>query len=112
MIDNHTKYSAIVHYRRFGGTVRKIAKCYGVSKSSVSRWVNSNPECSALKRQRRRRKCAVRKISDLVVRSMETKPHITAREIIESVKQSLDMKVSEATISRCRKMNNYRFKRA
>ena len=38
MINNHTKFSAIVHYKQFGGTVRKIAKRYGVSKSSVSRW--------------------------------------------------------------------------
>ena len=25
MINNHTKFSAIVHYKQFGGTVRKIA---------------------------------------------------------------------------------------
>ena len=37
MINNHTKFSAIVHYKQFGGTVRKIAKRYGVSKSSVDR---------------------------------------------------------------------------
>ena len=56
MINNHTKFSAIVHYKQFGGTVRKIAKRYGVSKSSVSRWVNSNPDCVILKRRRRNRK--------------------------------------------------------
>ena len=112
MINNHTKFSAIVHYKQFGGTVRKIAKRYGVSKSSVSRWVNSNPDCVILKRRRRNRKCAVAKISDFVVQAMETTPHITAREIIGTIKGKFGLKVSEATISRCRQRNNYRFKRA
>jgi transposase len=60
MIDNFTKFSAIVHYKQFGGTVRHVARQYGVSKSSVARWVNANPDCVKIRCLRRDRKSALK----------------------------------------------------
>ncbi len=47
MISKHVRYQAIVHYKRFGGTMRRVAKQYGVSKSSVCRWVNLDDGCGS-----------------------------------------------------------------
>lgn len=112
MIDNFTKFSAIVHYKQFGGTVRHVARQYGVSKSSVARWVSANPECAKLKRLRRDRKCAWRTMSSCVAQAMSSSPFLTARDLVAHVSAHLGMRVSEATISRCRRANNFRFKRS
>ena len=71
MIEAFTKFSAIVHYKQFGGTVRHVARKYGVSKSSVSRWVNDDPGCVKIKRLRRKRKSAVKTLSKFIVQSMD-----------------------------------------
>ncbi len=111
MIEAFTKFSAIVHYKQFGGTVRHVARKYGVSKSSVSRWVNDDPGCVKIKRLRRKRKSAVKTLSKFIVQSMETSPFLTAKDLVVRVSQHLGVSVSESTISRCRKAYNYRFKR-
>lgn len=112
MIDNFTKFSAIVHYKRFGGTVRHVARQYGVSKSSVARWVNANPECVKLKRRRRDRKSALKTISLCVTQAMSSSPFLTAKDLVVRLSEHLGVRVSESTISRCRKANNFRFKRS
>ena len=111
MIDTFTKFSAIVHYQQFGGTVRHVARRYGVSKSSVARWVNANIECAKIKRLRRDRKSAVKTLSSFITQSMDTSPFLTAKDLVARVSKYLGVSVSESTISRCRRANNYRFKR-
>lgn len=87
MIDNFTKFSAIVHYKQFGGTLRHVARKYGVSKSSLARWVNANPACDKTKCLRRDRKTAVQALSKFVVDSMEAAPFLTAKDLVARVSQ-------------------------
>ena len=47
------KYRAIVHYERFLRSLRRVAAIYSVSKSTLSRWVRSNPATRAQRQTRR-----------------------------------------------------------
>lgn len=111
-IDNYRKFCAVVSYADFdGGTLRKVADKYRVSKSSLSRWINHDPKCIGAKLPRKLRKCPRRTISDTVMEYMASNPYSTALDLISIVSKQLDMSVSEATISRCRKDCNIRYKR-
>jgi len=111
MISKHVLYQAIVHYKRFGGTMRRVAKAYGVSKSSVCRWVNLDDGCLEAKRARRARKSMVRDIGDAVDAAMAANHHMTAIDLVRHVSTTLGAVVSESTISRCRRARGLRYKR-
>jgi transposase len=42
MIDSTTRMKCIIHYRYFNHSLRRVATIYGVSRSSVSRWVKAD----------------------------------------------------------------------
>ena len=52
MYNDDVKYRAIVHYEHFLHSLRKVAKIYGVSKSTVSRWVRIHGNPSRIKCRR------------------------------------------------------------
>jgi transposase len=111
-IDNYRKYCATVSYADFdGGSLRTVARKYDVSKSSLSRWINHDPKCMGVKRPRKIRKCPRRTIAQYVTEYMSCHPYATAMELVSMVYKTLGMSVSEATISRCRKDCNIRYKR-
>ncbi len=111
MISKHIRYQAIVHYKRFGGTMRRVAKEYGVSKSSVCRWVNLDSGCLDAKRARRARRSLVRDIGDAVDVAMAANHHMTAIDLIRHIRDTVGTVVSESTISRCRRSRGLRYKR-
>ena len=110
MHPKHTKYQAIVHYKRFGATLRQVARIYKVGKSTVSRWVLEDPECRNLRRRRRDRKSKVKEIAKIVGEAMKADPFLSAVEVIRIVQRNLGKNVSEATVSRCRKKIGFRYK--
>lgn len=53
-IDNHRKFCAVVSYADFdGGSLRKVADKYHVSKSSLARWIRHDPKCIGAKQPRK-----------------------------------------------------------
>ena len=96
MHPKHTKYQAIVHYKRFGATLRQVARIYKVGKSTVSRWVLEDPECRNLRRRRRDRKSKVKEIAKIVGEAMKADPFLSAVEVIRIVQRNLGKNVSEA----------------
>ena len=111
-IDNHRKYCATVSYASLNcGSLREVSQKYGVSKSSLWRWVNYDPQCVGHQRARKDRMCPRRIIRNVVMDCMLADPYCTALELISQVHRRFGFYVSQSTISRCRKDCNLRYKR-
>lgn len=53
MIPLDTRYRAVVHYRHFLPSLRRVAQLYKVSRSSLQRWTHLSPGNKRLKRRKR-----------------------------------------------------------
>ena len=45
MISRELRYKAVIHYKHFLPSLRKVSRLYGVSKSSLQRWLRDDPAC-------------------------------------------------------------------
>jgi transposase len=43
MQPREVRYRAVVHYKLFLHSLRKVAQLYNVSKSSLQRWIHNDP---------------------------------------------------------------------
>lgn len=85
MIALETKYRAIVHYERFLRSIRKVSKIYGVSRSSLQRWLrSSNPTI----RKPRRKKNIRQEVADCIINVLRTNPCAGMQQLCDAIKSS------------------------
>lgn len=56
MYNLETRYKAVVHYNYFVNSLRRVSKLYGVSKSSLQRWVTKSPNYKKKRNKRQVKK--------------------------------------------------------
>jgi transposase len=104
------KYKAIVHYTHFCKSLRRVAKLYGIGKSTLQRWVNAKKSHSDL---RRAKKPASRlALMAIVKRTLEANPFSTMSVIVQSLKAACGVVVSPSTASRIVKQTGFTKKKA
>ena len=95
MIDRETRYRAVVHYKHFTPSIRKVSKIYGVSKSSLHRWISLDP---VAKKTRSRRLIRV-DVEEAILACISENPFITVSGITEIVSKSCDIRRSRGCVS-------------
>lgn len=112
-----TKLKAIVHYTHFEASIRAVARKYGVSKSTIARWVHEDTqELTCQRGQHRRapkpRACIRGAIQETIRTCLEQNPFVTAHELVDVVSSCNNVLVSLSTIARARKALGFRYKLA
>lgn len=113
MISSEIKHRAIVHYLRFEKSLRRVSKFWGVSKSSLQRWVQAkhpknDKKASKVSRQKSRQKV----MNDFIHGHLANNPFVTLSELASEVSKKLHVKRSVATMSRYVKKIGFRYKTA
>lgn len=92
-----TKYKAIVHYRHFLPSLRKVAALYNVSKSSLQRWlVNGGIPVH----KQRSKKQLSQDISTAISKALTFNPFLTANELVHVLSNDLQITISRSTTKR------------
>lgn len=94
MIHHLIRYRAVVHYEHFFRSLRGVAKIYGVSKSSLQRWVRETPGC---KRKPRRRKSLLKEVEACIDNSLAVNPCLTLEQLCSIVAR--ECKVSRSSVN-------------
>ena len=111
MLPLDTRYRAVVHYTRFNGSLRTVAKLYGVSKSSLQRWAQHSPQWN---RHRKKRKTVVSQdVVRFVHKTLEENPFITASDLAHSITCNVSgVHMSRSTANRLVRRCGFSYKKA
>lgn len=109
MILDDTRHRAVVHYKHFERSLRRVSKLYGISKSSLQRWVKASP-CNC---RSPRKPFKVREEVDRTVRSfLDANPFATMLELSHHLSGSCGIRKSPRTACRYTEMVGYTRKKA
>lgn len=97
MINRETRYKAVVHYKHFDRSLRRVAKLYKVSRSSLHRWINQDPVVRPRKRHRR---SAFDDVQACVEMCVTANPFITMSALSSIVAERCNVKRCGSSFSR------------
>ena len=106
-----TKYRAIVHYSHFCRSLRKVSKIYGISKSSLQRWVRQSNHPSTV-RKTRTKKQTRRDVLNCIHTSLKTNPFLTMQQLAGIVSSQCGVLRSRRTVHRYVLQNGWSRKKA
>ena len=102
MFHPEVRHRAVVHYKYFFKSLRGVSKMYGVSKSTLHRWVRLDPTALEISRRRGSRKSAFTKAKQCIKETVRQRPFITMEQLAAVVAQECGMKRCRTTIGRYR----------
>lgn len=108
MYDLATRYRAVVHYERFLPSLRSVANIYGVSKSSLQRWVTAKPET---KRKRPKRQLTT-SVRSCIEAALKADPFISMTSLTHLIASSCKLNRSVRTTRRFVKASGWTRKKA
>jgi len=111
MISFETRYRAVVHYKDFLKSLRKVCKIYKVSKSSLHRWVNADQVGKSGRLQRKRKELSML-LQTTISNSITENPFITCKELVGIICKSCNVGLSISTASRYMKQCGFSRKKA
>ena len=107
MIDSEIRHRAVVHYKYFIRSLRKVSSLYNVSKSSLQRWaVQAN-----VKRPRKKRALG-EDVKAAIAQLIDANPFITMSQLADRVSSLCHIKRSSRTLGRYTHSLSYTRKRA
>ena len=109
MISRETRYRAVVHYNHFLHSLRRVSRLYGVSKSSLQRWVHANP---ATQPQRTRNNDAFSQVRRFISEHIKLNPFCTMDELAAAVKRACGIRRARSTIGAYRRRAGFTRKKA
>ena len=103
MIDADIRHRAVVHYTHFSRSLRRVARLYNISKSSLQRWVNTAPGSHAIKKRRSRKRLRS-DVEQLIRQKVSSNPFTTASDIAQTLQNAFPgLRMSSSTARRCLK---------
>ena len=96
MINREVRYKAVIHYKHFLPSLRKVSKIYGVSKSSLQRWVRADPSY----RKRKKKKEVNELVRNAIDDCIASNPFVTAIDVSRHIANTCNIRVSRSTVSR------------
>lgn len=100
MINREVRYKALVHYKHFDRSLRRVSKLYGVSKSSLQRWVQKDPSAQRCARRRQR---ILPSVKACIEGSIKANPFITMNQLAGVVQRQCGVNRSSSTMGRYRR---------
>ncbi len=110
MIDKEIRHRAVVHYKYFCSSLRRVSKIYNVSKSSLQRWVKCSPKTEG--KARSVRKSAFAAVQGFITAHMHDHPFTTMEELASAVHSACGLRRSRTTIGRYRRQVGFTRKKA
>ncbi len=102
------RHRAIIHYTHFFPSLRKVARLYGVGKSTLARWVKQSGPLS----RTRSRHTLHQTICDTVEKAIRAQPFQSADALRQVVRGAHDVSVSRSTMYRSLRTLRLSYKRA
>jgi transposase len=102
------RYRAVVHYKHFLPSLRKVALLYNISKSSLQRWIHHDPAV----RKPRSKKSTDASIKKCVRDVIQDNPFATWAMIAETLSHRCHLKASRTTAGRLLKREGFTRKKA
>ena len=107
------RYKAIVHYLYFCRSIRKVAKLYGVSKTSLHRWIRQSGGFIARNARKNRSRKSIRsEVAAVIEKTLQHNPFTTVDKLAVVLKDECGVHVSRSTASRWTKAAGYTWKKA
>jgi len=91
-----TRYKAVVHYNYFHRSLRSVSKLYGVSKSSLHRWVKQSPNY----RKPRSKHSLRNDIKQCIRDQIQINPFTTMDDLASVISSKCNLKRSRRTVNR------------
>lgn len=110
MIPLEVRHRAVVHYKHFDRSLRRVCKLYGVSKSSLQRWANKPIESGRDRNKAgalRRRSRVADEVVAAVRRRLDTHPLTTMAELTRFLSTSCNIAMSPRTACRYKDAAGY-----
>ena len=101
------KHRAIVHYKYFLKSIRKVAAHYGIGKSTLCRWLKKDGVII----NRKSKTSVLDKINPIINTLISNNPFLTTQMLTKEVYKLLKLKISKSTCSRSLRYNRFTFKR-
>lgn len=96
MISKEEKYKAVVHYKYYCRSLRKVAKMHKVSKSSLQRWVRQDPTIRKIRTKKERSAEIVRSIRETI----QQNPFSTWSALAQKLQLDCGITISRSTAGR------------
>jgi transposase len=103
------KNRAIVHYKYFLRSLRKVSVHYGVGKSTLARWLHERGIKKPVKRRRRSK--VTEEMNTFIESTLSSNPCHTAQDLSRLLQERFCMSVSLSTIARRLKSMKFSWKR-
>jgi transposase len=111
-VKDEVRYRAVVHYCHFLRSLRKVAAVYGVSKSSLQRWVKGR-SARMSKTPRSTKRSMAGTIRRCIEKTLTEKPFTTSRELVHILFQQCDgLRISRSTANRMTRRAGFTYKKA
>ncbi len=107
MYKESLKHRAIVHYKYFLKSIRKVSSIYNIGKSTLERWLQKD----GLTIKRKSKDSVLKSINNFIKQELDKNPFVTSLQLSKIVYSSLGINVSKTTCWRSIRSNNYSFKR-
>ena len=91
-----TRYKAVVHYKFFDRSLRRVARAHGVSKSSLQRWTSKDPSV----RRRPKRRDVVQSVRECIEATLATDPCTTMERLSGLVSRTCGVRPSRFSVAR------------
>jgi len=108
MYSDLIKHRAIIHYKYFLKSLRRVSKIYHISKSTLSRWLQQD----GVKLKPKKRHSIVDTLKDFVSAKLQANPFMTSAELASLTKAELNRTVSKSSVWKCIKSTNLTYKRS
>ena len=109
MFDPEIRHRAVVHYKYFNRSLRKVGKIYGVSKSTMQRWVNGVIRIQKRSRKRIHPGRVPPEVDGVIRNALKLNPFHTLHELAHIVRAECATTRSPRTI--CRYLQRMMFSR-
>jgi membrane-anchored protein YejM (alkaline phosphatase superfamily) len=100
MYPEETKHRAIVHYKYFLRSLRRVSVFYNVSKSTLGRWLQKD----GVKVQRQKKQSSTQDIEEYIKRKLHDNPFLTRLELSKQIK-------SKSSVWKFIRSNDFTYKR-
>jgi transposase len=111
MIHETIKHRAIIHYKHYLRSFRKVSKIYNISKSTLHRWVSKDTPKTKCK-IRRKRKPIKQEIIECIDHTLKLNPFATLDYVSKECLKQCNINLSYRSFSRYFKTLGYTLKKA
>jgi transposase len=113
MRTNHeVRYRAVVHYCHFLRSLRRVANLYGVSKSSLQRWVAARGDPPQRRRAAGHPKPIDQAVRNCIEQVLTERPFTTSKELVDVLRDRCGLRTSRSTANRLVRRAGFTYKKA